>query len=84
MLHEREKLQLFSMKVGKGTSSCILKTAVERASTVGRCGRGWRVVHNKQEKQAAVLAILRQALQAMSPTSTQQTTQSLEVRFMPS
>ena len=23
MLHEREKLQLFSMKVGKGTSSCI-------------------------------------------------------------
>ena len=24
VLHEREKLQLFSMKVGKGTSSCIV------------------------------------------------------------
>ena len=24
VLHEREKLQLFSMKVGKGTSSCII------------------------------------------------------------
>ena len=24
VLHEREKLQLFSMKVGKGTSSCTV------------------------------------------------------------
>ena len=48
-------------------------------------GREWRVVHNKQEKQAALPAILRQALlQAMSPRSTQQTTQSVEARFMPS
>ena len=46
-------------------------------------GRGWRVVRNKQEKQAALPAILRQALQAVSPRSTQQTTQSLEARFMP-
>ena len=47
-------------------------------------GRGWRVVHNKQKKQAALPAMLRQAPQAMSPSSTRQTTQSLEVRFMPS
>ena len=50
---------------------------------MGSCG--WGVEGRSQQAgEKSCAAGIRQALQAMSPRSTQQTTQSLEVRFMPS